>query len=194
MLKKVKNMKVNRKTLELILVLALATSLTMRLNVEKAHADFITLSLTSPANNAHSMDMTPDFMFLPVSNVTLTQINCTLYVKDIASGDIEATNNTETTITCNRTLTVSADPYEWYINATDADETVKSEVRNVYVVPSTGPMDIPDDYEELPDSDQEDMSPALRIAGIVAIIAIVLVVSTVFGFRKQFSKKHVRRR
>lgn len=128
-------MKLNRKSLTLIAILAIAIPLSMSLNVEKAHAVINTLTLTSPANNTHLMDTTPDFIFLPVSNVSLTKINCTLYVEDIASGDIEATNNTETTITCNHTLTVSEDPLEWYINAMTlmGHTKVKSETSTLFL-------------------------------------------------------------
>jgi len=191
-------MKLKRKSLTLILVLALAIPVSMRVNVEKAHAIIDTLSLTSPANNAHSMDTTPDFIFLPVSNVSTT-INCTLYLADAASGDVQATNNTETTITCNQTLTVSGDPYEWYINATDTDETAKSEVRNIYIVPSTGPIDIPDDYdlEEDPRSSTGPKIGLTQIAGTIAFCAVIIVLGVMTGGGKALAhsaRRHFKRR
>lgn len=166
-------MKMNKKTLTLILVLALAIPLSVSLNVRKAHA-VTTLTLTSPANNTQLMDQTPDFVFLPVSTVSLTLINCTVYVGDVASGDVSASNNTETTITCNHTLTVSGYPYEWYINATDADGTYKSEVRNIYVVPSTGPIDIPDYViPSEPDPQPSPRIPVKEIAGLIVLCVAV---------------------
>lgn len=183
MLKGLIDMKVNRKILTLIVVFSLAIPVTMRLNVKKAHAIIGTLTLTSPANNTHSMDQTPDFIFLPVSNVSTT-INCTAYVNGVASGDFQASNNTETTITCNHTLTVSGDPYEWYINATDTDETAKSEVRNIYIVPSTGPIDIPEDYEEDQELQTEPRITPKEMLGIVALVVMVLLVVNFSGRRK----------
>lgn len=188
-------MKLNRKTLVLIAVLAIATPLIISLNVNKAHAKIDTLSLTSPANNAKSKDTTPDFIFLPVSNVSTT-INCTLYVNDIASGDAEASNNTETTITCNWTLTVSGDPLEWYINATDTDETAKSEVRNIYIVPSSGPIDIPDghDYEEDEESQTRPKITSKETLGVIAFCLLLAVLAVIFGGRKMTQGNPCRRR
>lgn len=188
-------MRLKGKSLILIAILAIATALTISLNVEKAHAVINTLTLTSPANNTHLMDTTPDFIFLPVSTVSLTKINCTLYVEDIASGDIEATNNTETTITCNHSLTVSEDPLEWYINATDADGTYKSEVRNIYIVPSTGPIDIPDDYDV--EEDQEvQTGPRItltQIGGAIAFCAVIFVLAVMTGGGKALARSTQRR-
>jgi len=182
MLKGLIDMKLNRKTLTLIVVLAFAIPLSLHLNVKKAHAIIGTLTLTSPANNTASMDQTPDFIFLPVSNVSAT-INCTVYVNDVASGDVQASNNTETTITCNQTLTVSGDPYEWYINATDTDETAKSELRNIYIVPSTGPIDIPDayDHEEDQEVQSEPRITTKEIFGVILLFAVVFIVISVSG-------------
>lgn len=176
-------LKVNRKSLVLMAVLVLTTTLVIHLNVKTAHADIISLTLSSPSNNFPSKDQTPDFVFLPVSNVTLTKINCTVYVNGVASGDFEANNNTATTITCNHTLAVSGDPYVWYINATDSDETVKSAERNVYVVPSTGPIDIPPtyDYEEEEEIQIGPRITVTQIAGLIALCLIMIVLGVMTG-------------
>ena len=89
-----------------------------------------TVSL-SPADNAQTLDTTPDFSCTPVSDKDAT-VNVTLYVDDVASGTVAGhTSNTEVTVTCNHTLTVDDDKVEWYFNVTDSDGTTKSSVRNI---------------------------------------------------------------
>jgi len=166
--------KIKGKVQVLIVLLILMSMAIIHINVKPAHATILSITLTSPDDGYHSLDTTPAFIFQPVSNVSTT-INCTLYVNDVASGDVQATNNTATSVTCNHTLTVAETPYEWYINATDSDETSKSTVRNIYVVPDTGPIDKngkptpkPDDYEP----DQE--GPKLKAHEIVGSIVFFL--------------------
>ena len=185
-------MKLKRKAL-ILLIASVLTIAFCQLHVKKGYATISSITLTNPDDGYHSLDTTPAFIFQPVSDVNVT-INCTLYVADVASGDVQATNDTATSITCNRTLTVAGTPYEWYINATDEDETGKSAVREIYVVPSTGPIDIPDYDDQLPDSEEQDNKGALGLAGVVAVCAIIIFVTTMFGHRKQFSRKHLRRR
>lgn len=151
-------------------------------NVKIAHATVTSITLTSPANNTHSMDTTPDFTFTAISDND-TSITCDVFVNGVASGNITATNNTATTITCNQTLTVSGNPYEWYINGTDPEGTTKSAVRNIYVVPSTGPIDIPDGYDH--EEDQEVQSrPSItskEIVGVIVLCAFVAILAVMFG-------------
>ena len=88
----------------------------------------ITYTSQSPVNMAQTLDTTPDFKFTPVSTVNAT-FDCTLFVDNVAYGSTTATNNTETTITANDTL--SSGDHNWYINCTDSDGTFQSEVRTI---------------------------------------------------------------
>lgn len=186
------------KKISLYIVLLMVSTLLLGcFHMKTVNADILSLTLTSPDDNAHVLDTTPAFIFQPVSNVSATLINCTLYVADVASGDVSATNDTATSVTCNHTLTVAVTPYEWFINATDANETVKSAVRNMYIVPSTGPIDKDDQadrQDHVPDDSKPKDSKTFEIASTVAFFAVLIFVSTIFRFRKQFNRKHFRRR
>lgn len=81
----------------------------------------------------------------------------------------------------------------------DADGTYKSEVRNIYIVPSTGPIDIPDDYDQ--EEDQEvQTGPRItltQIAGTIAFCAIIIVLGVMTGGVKALghsAKRHFKRR
>jgi len=180
---------IKRKILTFMVILILVLSIAViHENVKIAHATVTSITLTSPANNTHSMDTTPDFTFTAISD-NETSITCDVFVNGVASGNITATNNTETTITCNQTLTVSGDPYEWYINGTDQEGTTKSAVRNIYVVPSTGPIDIPDGYDK--EDKEVQTRPSItskEIVGVIALCAFLAVLAVISGGKRGILK------
>jgi len=91
------------------------------------------VNLESPADNAWSNDLTPDFTF-NFTDVQSPNASCTLYLNEVSSGtNVSVFNNTMTTITSTTSLT-SGQNYTWNVTCTDlASNTKYGTGRNIQI-------------------------------------------------------------
>ncbi|MBW2977316.1 right-handed parallel beta-helix repeat-containing protein [Candidatus Woesearchaeota archaeon] len=84
------------------------------------------VSLTSPGNDTWATSDQPDFVFTPTSQINTT-LSCELFINDTSRGtNTTSANGTATTITASTALADGS--YVWYINCTDFDSTVQSQI------------------------------------------------------------------
>ena len=105
------------------------------------------VNLESPADNAWSNDLTPDFAF-NFTDIQSVNASCTLYLGATPYGtNVSVFNNTMTTITANASLT-SGTNYTWNVTCTDlAGNTKYGTGRNIQIdnVAPTVTLVLPED-------------------------------------------------
>ena len=94
-------------------------------------ATISSVTLVSPDNNFWTSDTTPDFTFNAVSDNN-NSFFCELFIDDTGYGSNSSTeNSTNTIITASPAL--SDGSYSWYVNCTDANNTLNSSTRTINI-------------------------------------------------------------
>jgi len=91
-----------------------------------ANATITSIALINPANDSWVTVSQPNFTFSANSSVN-TSFTCELFIDNVSYGvNSSTTNNTATTITANASLAEGT--HNWYVNCTDANGTVQSDI------------------------------------------------------------------
>lgn len=93
-------------------------------------ATFTSITQNSPANDTHTADTTPAFVFTPVSDINTT-FNCSLIIDSVvAAQNLSVNNNTPTTLISG---VLAEGAHTWNINCSDVNETASSLVFNITI-------------------------------------------------------------
>jgi len=146
----------------IVIMLAILISIT-------GMADAVTITGLSDVSTT---DTTPAFDFSVTGNQS--SYDCTLWIDGIASGSVTATNATETTITCNRTLETGS--YTYNVSAYNSTETPITTYSSDYTLEITtmfsGVVDVIDAAISIFDS---------LVDLIIAVVPLIIVMAVVGG-------------